>query len=147
VYQHILVPTDGSKLSDKAVKHAISLAGALQAKLTAFYVAPPYPVPYYPEGVVVETMSAKDYEKAVGEQARRILARVEKLAESQKVACASAHVIADAPWEAILNAARKYRCDSIVMASHGRGGLAGLILGSETQKVLTHSKLPVVVVR
>jgi nucleotide-binding universal stress UspA family protein len=147
MYQHLLVPTDGSKLSDKAVKHAISLAGALQARITAFYVAPPYPVPYYPEGVVVETMSNKDYQKAVAEQATRILSRVEKLAAAQQIACASGHVIADAPWEAILAAARKYRCDAIVMASHGRRGLAGLILGSETQKVLTHSKLPVVVVR
>lgn len=147
MYQHLLVPTDGSKLSDKAVKHAISLAGALQARITAFYVAPPYPVPYYPEGVVVETMSNKDYQKAVAEQAVRILNRVEKLAAAQQIACGSGHVIADAPWEAILAAARKYRCDAIVMASHGRRGLAGLILGSETQKVLTHSKLPVVVVR
>ncbi len=147
MYKHILIPTDGSKLSDKAVKHAISLAGALDAKLTAFYVAPTYPVPYYPEGVVVETMSNKDYEKAVREQAERILGRAVKQAEAQQLSCGSAHVIADAPWEAILAAARKYHCDAIVMASHGRRGLAGLILGSETQKVLTHSKLPVVVVR
>lgn len=147
MYQNILVPTDGSKLSDKAVKHALSLAGALQAKIVAFYVAPPYPVPYYPEGVVVETMSSKDYEKAVGEQAARILGRVTKAAETVQVPASSAHVIADAPWEAILAAARKHRCDAIVMASHGRRGLAGLILGSETQKVLTHSKIPVIVVR
>jgi nucleotide-binding universal stress UspA family protein len=147
MYKNLLVPTDGSKLSEKAARQAIELAAALGARITALYVAPPYPIPYYPEGVIVEPLSVKDYEKMTAQQAERILARIAKLATAAGVPCGGTHVIQDAPWEAILAAAKKQRCDAIVMASHGRRGIAGMILGSETQKVLTHSKLPVLVVR
>lgn len=147
MYKHLLLPTDGSKLSEKAAKQAVELAAALGARITAFYVAPPYPIPYYPEGVIVEPLSVKDYEKMTAQQAARILARIAKLAATAGVPCAGAHIIQDAPWEAILAAAKKHKCDAIVMASHGRRGITGMILGSETQKVLTHSKLPVLVVR
>ena len=139
MYKNLLVATDGSKLSDKAVKHAIDLAHALNATLTAFYAAPDYPTPTYAAGVIYESFTRKEYTKAAAEEAKKILDEVRAKAEGAAVACKSTYAIASAPWEAILSAAKKYNCDGIVMASHGRRGVSALLLGSETQKVLTHS--------
>lgn len=147
MYKNLLVATDGSKLSDKAVTHAIALAQAVGSAITAFYAAPDYPMPAYADGVVYEPVSRKEYSKLAGQDADKILASVAAKAKSAGVECKTAFVIAAAPWEAILAAAKKSKCDAIVMASHGRRGLSAVLLGSETQKVLTHSKLPVIVVR
>ena len=147
MYTHLLVATDGSKLSDRAVAQAIELAQVLNAKLTVFYASPDYPMPVYAEGVAYEPVSKRDYAKAAKEEGRKILDRVVTKAEAAGIECATAHAIAAAPWEAILAAAKKAKCDVIVMASHGRRGLSALLLGSETVKVLTHGKLPVLVVR
>jgi len=147
MYKNLLVATDGSKLSDKAVTHAISLAQAVGAKLTVFYAAPDYPLPAYADGVVYEPVSRKEYAKLAAEDAKKILDAASAKASSAGVGCASAYTIAAAPWEAILAAAKKHKADAIVMASHGRRGISAVLLGSETQKVLTHSKLPVIVVR
>jgi nucleotide-binding universal stress UspA family protein len=147
MYKNLLVPTDGSKLSDKAVAHAIALAQAVGASLTAFYAAPDYPMPAYADGVVYEPVSRREYSKLAAEDAQKILDAVETKAEAAGVSCKTAYTIASAPWEAILAAARKHKCDAIVMSSHGRRGLSAVLLGSETQKVLTHTKLPVIVVR
>jgi nucleotide-binding universal stress UspA family protein len=147
VYKHILVATDGSRISGKAVTHAIALAQALKAELTAFYASPDYPLPAYADGVVYEPVSKKQYEALARKEAEKILTAVQLKAEAGGVECDTLHAIANAPWEAILAAAKKAKCDAIVMASHGRRGVSALLLGSETQKVLTHSKLPVVVVR
>ncbi len=147
MYKHMLVATDGSKLSGKAVAHAIALAQALSARLTAFYASPDYPMPSFSEGVIYDPVSRKDYAAMAGKEADKILATVKTKAEAGGVECATMHAIAPAPWEAILAAAKKAKCDVIVMASHGRRGLTAVLLGSETQKVLTHSKVPVIVVR
>ena len=147
MYKHLLVATDGSKLSAKAVTHAIGLAGRLDAKLTAFYAAPDYPLPMVAEGVVFEPVSRKEYAAAMAKDAQRIVGAVAAKAKASGVECAGDHAIAAVPWEAILAAAKKNKCDAIVMASHGRRGVSALLLGSETQKVLTHGKLPVLVVR
>ena len=147
MYTHLLVPTDGSKLSEKAVTHAIALAQALQAKISFFYASPDYPMPAYADGVVYEPVSKKEYTQLAGKEAAQVLDRATSKASAAGVDCARVHMIAAAPWEAILKAAKKSKCDAIVMASHGRSGLSALLLGSETQKVLTHSKLPVLVVR
>jgi nucleotide-binding universal stress UspA family protein len=147
MYKNLLIATDGSKLSDKALAHAISLAQALDAKLTGFYAAPDYPMPAYADGVVYEPVTRKEYAKLAAADAQKILDAVKTRAESAGVECKTEHAIAPAPWEAILAAAKKNKCDAIVMASHGRRGLSAVLLGSETQKVLTHSKLPVIVVR
>lgn len=147
MYTHLLVATDGSKLSGKAVTHAIALAQALQAKLTAFYAAPDYPMPAFTDGVVYDPVSRKDYAAMATKEAQKILGAVKAKAEAGGVLCGTMHAIAPAPWEAIIAAARKAKCDAIVMASHGRRGLTAVLLGSETQKVLTHTKLPVLVVR
>ena len=147
MYKHILVATDGSKLSSKAVAHAIDLAQALGAKLTAFYASPDYPLPAYADGVVYEPVSRKEYAALCKKEADKILDPVRMKAESAGLEFTAMHAISPSPWEAILAAARKQKCEAIVMASHGRRGVSALLLGSETQKVLTHSKLPVVVVR
>jgi nucleotide-binding universal stress UspA family protein len=147
MYKNLLVATDGSKLSEKAVAHAIGLAQAVGATLTAFYAAPDYPMPAYADGVVYEPVSRKEYAKLAAEDAQRILDAASAKAAAAGIDCKTAYAIAAAPWEAILAAAKKHKCDAIVMASHGRRGISAVLLGSETQKVLTHSKLPVIVVR
>ena len=147
MYKQILVATDGSKLSAKAIAQAIDLAQTLGAKLTAFYASPDYPLPAYADGVAYEPMSRKEYAAMCKKEAAAILDAVALKAESAGLEFNTAHAIATAPWEAILAAARKNKCEAIVMASHGRSGISALLLGSETQKVLTHSKLPVLVVR
>jgi nucleotide-binding universal stress UspA family protein len=147
MYKHILVATDGSKLSQRAVTHAIALAQALGAKLTAFYASPDYPLPAYADGVVYEPVSKKEYAALANQEAEKILGAIAEKAQAGGLECATVHTIAPAPWEAILNAAKKAKADAIVMASHGRRGVSALLLGSETQKVLTHSKIPVIVVR
>jgi nucleotide-binding universal stress UspA family protein len=115
--------------------------------LTAFYASPDYPLPAYADGVVYEPISKKQYEAMAAKEAQKVLESVKLKAEAGGVECDLLHTIANAPWEAILAAAKKSKCDAIVMASHGRRGVTALLLGSETQKVLTHSKLPVIVVR
>ncbi len=147
MYKHLLVATDGSQLSAKAVAHAIALAQALGAKLSAFYASPDYPMPVYAEGVSYAQMTRKEYTARCAKEADRILNPISLKAEAAGLEFKSVHVIAAAPWEAILAAARKNKCDAILMASHGRRGVSALLLGSETQKVLTHTKLPLIVVR
>ena len=147
MYRNILVPTDGSKLSLKAAAHAIDLAKAIGAGLTGFHASPDFPLPVYADGVVFEPLSRKEYAAQCKEEADRILNAVAVKAQAAGIAFTSVSTISSSPWEAILAAAKKQKCDAIVMASHGRRGVAALVLGSETQKVLTHSKLPVLVVR
>ena len=147
MYKNLLVATDGSKLSLKAVAHALGLAQAVGAKVTAFYAAPDYPMPAYADGVVYEPVSRKEYSKLAAQDADKILNDVAAKAKAANVECKTTYSIAAAPWEAIIDAAKKNKCDAIVMASHGRRGISAVLLGSETQKVLTHGKLPVIVVR
>jgi nucleotide-binding universal stress UspA family protein len=147
MYRNILVATDGSQLSAKAITQAIALARALGAKLTGFYASPDYPLPAYADGVMYEAVTPREYAATCKKQADRILSAVGAKAKAAGIRFTAVHAIAAAPWEAILAAAKKQKCDAIVMASHGRRGVSALILGSETQKVLTHSKLPVIVVR
>ena len=147
MYKHLLVAIDGSRLSSKAVVHAVGLAKSLGATLTAFYASPDYPMPIYAEGIVYDQLSKKEYAAIVGKEAQKIFAPVLAKAKAAGVACATAHVVGGAPWAGILDAAKKAKCDAIVMASHGRRGISAVLLGSETQKVLTHTKLPVLVAR
>jgi nucleotide-binding universal stress UspA family protein len=148
MYKHILVPTDGSKLSQKAVAVAARLAKSTGARLTGVYVIPPYTPPVYGEGVAyVPEMSPKAYKDLTEREAKRALAAVEVEADAAGVESKVAMLTNEHPWEGIIRTARAKKCDLIVMASHGRKGLAGLLLGSETTKVLTHSKVPVLVCR
>ena len=148
MYKHILVSTDGSKLSAKAIRTAVKLADSTGAKVTGVYVIPPYVAPAYGEGVMyMPAVSPARYKQITEREARKALAAVEIEARTGKVEFATMTLTADNPWEGIIRAAKSKRADLIVMASHGRRGLAGLVLGSETTKVLTHSKVPVLVCR
>ena len=147
VYRNILVPTDGSRLSAKAVKAAVRLAAALGARVTGVYVIPPYVPPMYTEGMLYAAVSPARQREAAKRTGKKALNGIEASARKAKVDYGSALLAADTPWEGILRTARAKGCDLIVMASHGRRGLSGLLLGSETSKVLTHSKIPVLVCR
>lgn len=149
MYKHILVPSDGSKLSLKAVKTAARLAQTLGARMTVVHVMPPYMPPVYgdPIGYAPIVIDPKEYKATAERNAKRVLADAARAAQALGVNCAQLMVTEEHPWQAILKTARSRKCDVIVMSSHGRRGLAGLLLGSETTKVLTHSKLPVLVCR
>ena len=148
MYKHILVATDGSKLSLKAVKSAAKLAQAVGARLTGVYVMPEYMPPIYGEAsLYVTQVSPKTFKEAMEKDAKAALAALTKESQSAGVASTGLKATNAQPWSAIVSTARSKKCDLIVMASHGRRGLAGLLLGSETTKVLTHSKVPVLVVR
>jgi nucleotide-binding universal stress UspA family protein len=148
MFKHILVTTDGSRLSLKGVKAGVRLAAALGAKVTGVCVIPPWRTPLYGEGVTYGVpRSPAQYREATERAARKTLAAVEIEAEMASVPCATRFVTAERPWEGILRVAKARRCDLVSIASHGRGGLGGLLLGSETQRLLAHSKLPVLVTR
>jgi nucleotide-binding universal stress UspA family protein len=148
MYRHILIPTDGSKLAAKGVRAGVRLAAALGAKVTGVCVIPPYTPPAYSEGVIYFAgRSVAEHRKASEALAKKVLAMVEIEAQAARVPYASRFLVGAQPWRAILKTARARKCDAIVMASHGRGGLGGLILGSETTHVLANSKIPVLVVR
>ena len=149
MYKNILVPTDGSPLSLNAARAAMSLAKALRARVTALYVIAPYPPPPADDGMALYAgyFSPRDYAKLTQKQATSALARIDAAARDAGVACATLYVTGAQPWKSIIKTARSSKCDLIAMASHGRRGLAAILLGSETTKVLTHSKIPVLVCR
>ena len=150
MYKHILVPTDGSSLSLKAAKEAANLARSLKAKITAVYVVEPYMPPLMVEGSTYRNSLTQDqavYRAAVTKLANSALKKVRDTATAAKVACEIVSTTDSQPWEGILKTAKAKKCDVIVMGSHGRGMIAGALLGSETNKVLTHSKTPVLVCR
>ena len=148
MFKHILLPTDGSKLSDRAVQRGMQFAKEINARVTALHVVPEFRM-VVEEGFV-SPMSAelkKRFENESQQHARKMLAKVEKTADEAGVKCESVSVVSDYPYQQIIEIAKKKKCDLIMMASHGRRGLSSLLLGSETAKVLTHSKIPVLVVR
>jgi len=147
MFKNILIPTDGSKLSQKAIKSGIAFAKSIKARVTACYVIEPFE-PYYIGGYSPPDMpTAREFERRMREAGKTYLQQVEKAVRNAGLAYSGAVVKADAPYQGIINAAKKGRCDLIYMASHGRRGLSGVLLGSETHKVLTHSKIPVLVYR
>jgi nucleotide-binding universal stress UspA family protein len=148
MYKHILLPTDGSKLAAKAVRQGLALARAIKAKVTVINVTPGFKL-VIDEGFVLPNAGA--LKKRVDEQTARhaatIVGAVATAARTAKIKCDTTIVSSDRPYDAIIRYAKKAKCDLIVMASHGRKGLNSILLGSETAKVLTHSKIPVLVVR
>jgi nucleotide-binding universal stress UspA family protein len=149
MFKHILLPIDGSAFAARGAKAGVRLAKALGARVTAVYVSAPYVPPVYPEAgmVYVPGFTPRDYDKATAAQAKKALAVVARLARTAGVRCTAKHVTSMPAWRGILKAARAGKCDAIAMASHGRGALGGLLLGSQTARVLSHSRLPVVVFR
>ena len=148
MFKTIIVSTDGTELSRNAARVAADIARALGAKLTALHVIPPYSLPVS-DGMYMyeQAFSPQEYKKSTEDYARKILEDVAFEAKKVDVACDTAFVTAPAPWDGIVKEAAKRGADLIVMASHGRHGIAAVMLGSETQKVLTHSKVPVMVTR
>jgi nucleotide-binding universal stress UspA family protein len=147
MFKHILVPTDGSDLSRETARRAVSFAKEAGARITAFYAKPEYPVTYYGEGALIDPTTPEKFAELAEQQAQQVLGEVEKTCTEAGVACTTLALTSDIPYEAIIEAADKSGCDLIFMASHGRKGFSGLLLGRETNKVLTHSKIPVLVYR
>ena len=145
MYKNLLLPTDGSALSEKAVLHGLQLARTLGAKVTGFYALPEFRAFAYAGAIIEDTQAIfEGQSQAQADAARAFIATA---AQEAGVPCAIAQSTNDRPYEAILKAANEHGCDLIVMASHGRRGIEGLLMGSETQKVLTHSSIPVLVSR
>jgi nucleotide-binding universal stress UspA family protein len=147
MYERILVATDGSPLSKKAVASAVSLAQITGAELVALKVIPRYPQSYFEGGVALAASEIGRIEKQWAEHGQAIVDAVAKSAMAKGVKVKAMTVKSDIISEAIISAAKKSKCDLIVMSSHGRRGIKRLLLGSETQQVLTHSHIPVLVLR
>ncbi len=147
MYKQILVSTDGSTLSKKAVRGAVALAAQVGAGVVALHVMPRYPMSYFEGGVNIDAIDVARTEKAWSEAAQAKIDEALKIAAAAGVPAKGVVMQSDLIAESILAAARKHKCDLLVMASHGRKGLKRLLLGSETQHVLTHSALPVLVLR
>ena len=145
MFKHILLPTDGSELSEAAIQKGVQFAKSINAHLTGFHVILPFHV------FTVQTEMLEDtkeqYERQSKVQAEQFLGTIKKAAEKAGVRCDTEYVTSNHPYEMIIKAAEKRGCDLIMMASHGRRGVQGLLIGSETQKVLTHTKIPVLVFR
>jgi nucleotide-binding universal stress UspA family protein len=146
MFKHILIPTDGSELSQKAIKGGIELAKALGAKVTGFYAAPDV-LTLFAYGEIVPYIEPSELEEMTQKEAEGYLSVIEKEARAAGQPVDTVWVKHSSPYIAITEAAEKRRCDLIFMASHGRRGISAVLLGSETTKVLTHSKIPVLVYR
>ena len=147
MFRNILVPTDGSALSRKAIKSAVALAKKTGSRVTGFHVAPAYKFNVYADYVPSDFMLPKDYEARAKKVAARHLEAIKKECASAGVSCSSYYVCSDFAADAIVKAAKKYKCDLIAMASHGRSGLSKLLLGSEAQKVLASTTIPTLILR
>jgi nucleotide-binding universal stress UspA family protein len=145
MYKHILIPTDGSDLSKEAVSYGISLAKAVNADVTAITVTVPFHT-YTLDSAMLED-TPESYKKRMTALAAKCLDQVKDAAKAGVKKCETIHVEHEHPYQAIIDAAKARSCDLIVIASHGRRGVAAIVLGSETLKVLTHSTVPVLVYR
>ncbi|HSV52771.1 MAG TPA: universal stress protein [Burkholderiaceae bacterium] len=147
MYQRILVATDGSPLSKKAVRSSIALAAAIGADLVALHVVPRYPMGYFEGGATISSADIARTEKQWADRGQAIVDTVQQTAAGQGVKTKAVVMRSDLVAESVVAAAKKHKCDLIVMASHGRKGLKRILLGSETQHVLTHSSIPVLALR
>ena len=145
MYTNILIPTDGSELAGKAVQHGIALAKRIGAKVTVLTVLQPFHVVTTDAQMIEDTPA--QYQKRMQQHAEKTLGDVARAAQAAGVAYETVHFEHEHPYQAIIDTAATRGCDLIVMASHGRRGISAIVLGSETVKVLTHSKIPVLVHR
>jgi nucleotide-binding universal stress UspA family protein len=145
MYTSILIPTDGSELAGKAVEHGIELAKRIGAKVTVLTVLPPFHT-FTTDTQMIEDTPVR-YKARMQEQAEKTLGAVAVAAQGAGVACETVQVEHEHPYRAIIDVADSKGCDLIVMASHGRHGISAIVIGSETVKVLTHCKVPVLVHR
>jgi len=145
MYKNILIATDGSSLSGRAVDHGAKLAKALEARVTVLTVTERFHVFSMDAAQIEETQTT--FRQHMKDQALQTLAEAAQSVRATGLDVTEVHLEDDEPYQAIIRTAEGRRCDLIVMASHGRGGVSALLLGSETMKVLTHSKIPVLVVK
>ena len=145
MFKHLLVPTDGSEASETAIRKSIEFAKFIQARVTGMHVIPVFHVFTYQTDMLEDTQEQFDADNKV--HAAQFLAFIERAAREAGVACDTLSVMSDQPYEAIIKTAEEQGCDLIAMASHGRKGVKGFLLGSETQKVLVHTQKPVLVFR
>jgi len=146
MFKHILIPTDGSEQSQRAVRTGVELAKLHQARVTGIHVIPDYHLLIAYEGAF-DPITEERIEEEARARAENYLAFVRKVADEAGVPCDTVCETSDHPYDAILKTAESKNCDLILMTSHGRKGLAAVLLGSETRKVLTHARVPVLVVR
>jgi nucleotide-binding universal stress UspA family protein len=147
MFKHILIPTDGSRVARKAIKAGVALAKELGAKITAYSALETMQPYVYGDGYILDVSTLRNVEQQARELGRKRLAEVEKVAKAAGVACETLLSKPATPAQGIIDAAKRRKCDVIFMASHGRGELATLVLGSVTQRVLARSKIPVLVYR
>ena len=145
MYKHLLLPTDGSPLSDDAVRRGVQFAQQLNARVTGFYAMPEFEIVSYTMAMVEDNKEV--FVRQARERATKMLDAVQAMAAQAGVQCDTVTVSSDTPYQAIVQTATERGCDLILMASHGRRGIKGFLLGSETTKVLTHSTIPVLVHR
>ena len=146
MYRNILIATDGSDLAEKAVSHGMSLAKAVGAKVTALIVEAPFNVFSVPESQIRQMSAAfAQHAEHVKQHAAKVLNRIADVAKAAGVPCDTVQLEDDQPYRAIIKTAEDKGCDVIVMASHGRSGISAVLLGSVTNKVLTHTNIPVLV--
>jgi len=147
MFKNILVPTDGSELSRRAIKQAVRFAKEQNARVTGLHVVPPYEPDVREEFSVRNFVSQQEYASRAANIARKHLKVLESAAKASGVPCETFHAASGYPYDEIVRTAQQKKCDLIYMASHGRRGLSRLLLGSETSKVLAHTKVTVVVCR
>lgn len=147
MFKNILAATDGSGFSNKAVATAARLAHTLDAKLLLLHVRSPIETPHHVEGGALSNLGGAVVMQEIEEEERKLLDTAQALAAAEGAAAETAFVAGYSTYDAIIRIAREQNCDLIVMASHGRRGISGFLMGSETQKVLTHTTIPVLIVR
>ncbi|HEY4724092.1 MAG TPA: universal stress protein [Anaerolineae bacterium] len=145
MHRHILIPTDGSDLSHKAIDYGMALAKSVNAKVTVMTVSAPFHAFVIEPGMITDT--PEQYSKRMKTLATKYFNEAKESALAAGLSCDMVHVEHDQPYLAIIKTAAEKSCDLIVMASHGRRGISAMVLGSETVKVLTHSTIPVLVFR
>jgi nucleotide-binding universal stress UspA family protein len=147
MYRNILIPTDGSELSQKAVAKGVELAKALAAKVTAYFAAPPATPIVYRNHFPVGYATPDEHQRMIEAATAKVLGFVDVTAKAAGVPCETLHTTSDFPEDEICKIAERHNCDLIVMGTHGQGGLRGALIGSVTQKVLNLAKVPVLVIR
>jgi nucleotide-binding universal stress UspA family protein len=147
MFKHILIPTDGSPVAAKAIKAGVALAKEMGARVTGFYAVEPPPTHLYGEGYLADRNLVDELERRSHDVAQRSVDEIAAAAQEAGVPCDTVVGKSVVPYRGIVDAAEKNQCDAVFMASNGHRGLTGLLLGSVTNKVLTHSKIPVLVFR
>ena len=147
MYKHILIPTDGSAVAEKAVTAGIEFARDSGAKVTLFTAVPEYEVPGEGKVMAHQVMSMAEHARRSERKANEVLAPAAEKARAAQVECRTQYAQCNRPWEAIVDAAKLFGCDAIIMGSHGRSGISRLMHGSQAIDVMTHTTLPTLVVR